>query len=271
MSNVWFFHRRRQDSNTESDGVAIVKRTASEKFSTDKSSENRTDLVPPLVPQRNEDPKPDGLNHSDSLDNMAQQIPRVRVEFYVNENTLKERLQLFFIKNQRSSLRIRIFNLLLKSLMCLLYVVRVGLDRGPKYAMCYGCPISNASQEAAAYVVEDGRINWKAVLWVDRPFPLWCVQVALAVISLLETLLLAYLSYKGNIWQQLMSFNFILELVNNVPFIITIFWPPLRNLFVPVFLNCWLAKTALENMFVNKGQYQIMLPSLSSVVCNQVS
>jgi hypothetical protein len=28
---------------------------------------------------------------------------RVRVEFYVNENTLKERLQLYFIKNQRSS------------------------------------------------------------------------------------------------------------------------------------------------------------------------
>lgn len=29
--------------------------------------------------------------------------PRVQVEFYVNENTFKERLKLFFIKNQRSS------------------------------------------------------------------------------------------------------------------------------------------------------------------------
>lgn len=28
---------------------------------------------------------------------------RVRVEYYVNENTFKERLQLYFIKNQRSS------------------------------------------------------------------------------------------------------------------------------------------------------------------------
>lgn len=28
---------------------------------------------------------------------------RVQVEFYVNENTCKERLKLFFIKNQRSS------------------------------------------------------------------------------------------------------------------------------------------------------------------------
>lgn len=30
-------------------------------------------------------------------------LPRVQVEFYVNENTFKERLKLFFIKNQRSS------------------------------------------------------------------------------------------------------------------------------------------------------------------------
>ena len=30
-------------------------------------------------------------------------LSRVQVEFYVNENTFKERLKLFFIKNQRSS------------------------------------------------------------------------------------------------------------------------------------------------------------------------
>lgn len=27
------------------------------------------------------------------------------------------------------------------------------------------------------------------------------------------------------------------------------FWPPLRHVFIPVFLNCWLAKSQLENMF----------------------
>ncbi|KAG5895237.1 hypothetical protein JTB14_003452 [Gonioctena quinquepunctata] len=59
----------------------------------------------------------------------------------------------------------------------------------------------------------------------------------------------AYLGYKGNIWQQLLSFHFILEVVNTIPFTLTLFYPPLRNLFIPVFLNCWLAKHALENMF----------------------
>lgn len=30
-----------------------------------------------------------------------------------------------------------------------------------------------------------------------------------------------------------------------------IFYIPIRNVFVPVFLNCWLAKAALENMLVS--------------------
>uniref|UniRef100_A0A4X2KRZ5 Potassium sodium-activated channel subfamily T member 2 n=1 Tax=Vombatus ursinus TaxID=29139 RepID=A0A4X2KRZ5_VOMUR len=121
---------------------------------------------------------------------------RVQVEFYMNENTFKERLKLFFIKNQRSSLRIRLFNFSLKVLSCLLYIIRVSV----------------------------------------------------ALISLFETVLLGYLSYKGNIWEQILRIPFILEIINAVPFIISIFWPSLRNLFIPVFLNCWLAKHALENM-----------------------
>uniref|UniRef100_A0A8C0UHW1 Potassium sodium-activated channel subfamily T member 1 n=1 Tax=Cyanistes caeruleus TaxID=156563 RepID=A0A8C0UHW1_CYACU len=145
---------------------------------------------------------------------------RVQVEFYVNENTFKERLKLFFIKNQRSSLRIRLFNFSLKLLTCLLYIVRVLLDNP-----------------------EEG-------IEPSEP-PCVSLQVSIALISFLETMLLIYLSYKGNIWEQIFRISFILEMINTVPFIITIFWPPLRNLFIPVFLNCWLAKYALENMIVS--------------------
>nr|CAD7195624.1 unnamed protein product [Timema douglasi] len=91
-------------------------------------------------------------------------------------------------------------------------------------------------------------------------------------------------SFKGNIWQTLLSFHFLLELVNTIPFVLTLIyklspgfvvrfplllqelvigeidafpfkllWPPLRNLFIPVFLNCWLAKQSLENMFVSRA------------------
>uniref|UniRef100_A0A674NFQ9 Potassium sodium-activated channel subfamily T member 2b n=1 Tax=Takifugu rubripes TaxID=31033 RepID=A0A674NFQ9_TAKRU len=127
---------------------------------------------------------------------------RVQVEFYVNENTFKERLKLFFIKNQRSSLRVRMFNFALKVLSCLLYIVRVLLDNP-----------------------QEGRQD--------------CFS---------ETMLLVYLSYKGNVWEQVLRVPFILEMISAIPFMITVILPDFRNLFIPVFLNCWLAKHSLENM-----------------------
>uniref|UniRef100_A0A8C7HNC3 Potassium sodium-activated channel subfamily T member 1 n=1 Tax=Oncorhynchus kisutch TaxID=8019 RepID=A0A8C7HNC3_ONCKI len=147
---------------------------------------------------------------------------QVQVEFYVNENTFKERLKLFFIKNQRSSLRIRLFNFSLKLLTCALYVIRVALD----------------DPEQVTGIAALVNMFLLSVLH----------QVTVALISFLEAMLLTYLSYKGNIWEQMFQISFILEMINTVPFIITIFWPPLRNIFIPVFLNCWLAKCALENM-----------------------
>ncbi|XP_049542041.1 potassium channel subfamily T member 2 isoform X9 [Anopheles darlingi] len=180
---------------------------------------------------------------------------RVRVEYYVNENTFKERLQLYFIKNQRSSLRIRIANLFFKLLTCVLYIFRVVTDLNPTYATCYGCKVGNKSEfilsaeRTEEAFQENPIINWDAILWVNRPNELWAVQLVLALISLTEALLMAYLGYKGNIWQQILSFHFILELVTTIPFAVTIVWPPFRNLFIPVFLNCWLAKRSLENMF----------------------
>ncbi|XP_069793948.1 potassium channel subfamily T member 2 isoform X5 [Narcine bancroftii] len=164
---------------------------------------------------------------------------RVQVEFYVNENTFKERLKLFFIKNQRSSLRIRLFNFSLKLLSCLLYIIRVLLDDPRERNGCWGCSSQNQSLT---------RTDRSPIIWVERSLPLWGLQVTVALISFFETMLLAYLSYKGNIWEQILRIPFILEMINTVPFIITIFWSPLRNLFIPVFLNCWLAKHALENM-----------------------
>uniref|UniRef100_A0A668W4Q5 RCK N-terminal domain-containing protein n=1 Tax=Oreochromis aureus TaxID=47969 RepID=A0A668W4Q5_OREAU len=159
---------------------------------------------------------------------------KVQVEFYVNENTFKERLKLFFIKNQRSSLRIRVFNFSLKLLTCLLYIIRVMTDNPAQSA--------GASHSAAQQNAPSGNNKWFYVL-----FPVFA-QVIVAIISFLETMLLMYLSYKGNIWEQIFQVSFLLEMINTVPFIITIFWPSIRNIFIPVFLNCWLAKCALENM-----------------------
>uniref|UniRef100_A0A8C8DF47 RCK N-terminal domain-containing protein n=1 Tax=Oncorhynchus tshawytscha TaxID=74940 RepID=A0A8C8DF47_ONCTS len=155
---------------------------------------------------------------------------QVQVEFYVNENTFKERLKLFFIKNQRSSLRIRLFNFSLKLLTCALYVLRVSLDD---------------PEQVTGSIIIVLSCERDLIFWVNRRVPVWAIQpVAYCLDSHVDCVSL----FQGNIWEQMFQISFILEMINTVPFIITIFWPPLRNIFIPVFLNCWLAKCALENM-----------------------
>ncbi|VVD05171.1 unnamed protein product [Leptidea sinapis] len=93
----------------------------------------------------------------------------------------------------------------------------------------YGCRIGNKTEfEFSANLTEEEFqehpiINWDGIIWVNRPLYLWIIQVTLAMISLAEAILLAYLGYKGNIWQQVLSFHFILEMVNTVPFALTHF------------------------------------------------
>ncbi|KFO21498.1 Potassium channel subfamily T member 1 [Fukomys damarensis] len=184
-------------------------------------------------------------------------LSQVQVEFYVNENTFKERLKLFFIKNQRSSLRIRLFNFSLKLLTCLLYIVRVLLDNPARGIGCWGCTKHNYTFNALS-----SEINWAPILWVERKLTLWVIQVIVATISFLETMLLIYLSYKGNIWEQIFRVSFVLEMINTLPFIITV-----GNLFIPVFLNCWLAKHALENMI---NDFHRAILRTQSAMFNQV-
>lgn len=43
---------------------------------------------------------------------------------------------------------------------------------------------------------ENPIINWDAILWVNRPTVLWVLQLLLAMVSLTQSLVLAYLGYK---------------------------------------------------------------------------
>lgn len=58
----------------------------------------------------------------------------MRVEFHNSENTIRERLQKYFIKDHAVSLYIRAAKLILNVFACYLYVVRVIFDRGPMAA-----------------------------------------------------------------------------------------------------------------------------------------
>uniref|UniRef100_A0A8C7HBH7 Potassium sodium-activated channel subfamily T member 2 n=1 Tax=Oncorhynchus kisutch TaxID=8019 RepID=A0A8C7HBH7_ONCKI len=150
---------------------------------------------------------------------------RVQVEFYANESTFKETLKLFFIKNQRSSLRIQVFDFSLKVLSCILYMCRLGDSIRQPFGYWPNTLTIRPQKEAE-----------------DKP------PKGLKEIQRKKKHDCSLLCPQGNIWEQIIRLTFILEMVNTVPFLLTVMWLPLRNLFIPVFLNCWLAKHALENM-----------------------
>ncbi|VDM60176.1 unnamed protein product [Angiostrongylus costaricensis] len=152
-------------------------------------------------------------------------------------------------------LRIRLFNVFIKLLSCVLYCVRV----------------VNDSKKLPSFIrsvqYDEGEIN-EYLFWVDRNDYMWLAQTIVAFISIFETIIIFYISYQasfvgfhlklqGNLFRLLVNVHFLLEMVTSFPFAITIFQPNLRRLYVPVFLNCWLAKGSLQAMMndLNRGSF----------------
>ncbi|XP_058969191.2 potassium channel subfamily T member 1 isoform X2 [Pocillopora verrucosa] len=175
---------------------------------------------------------------------------RVRVEHYVHDKSFKERVKFYFVTDQRSSIRWQIFRFILKIVSCVLYVVRGCYDLDPNRAGGYGCPDNRtANREWACPVYHEGENYWWSLLWVERPHLIWIVQTIIAVYSILEAILLSYLTFKGgSVIGQIVNSRVIAEILLGMPFLISIFYSRLRNLWVPLFLNIWLAKNALDAM-----------------------
>uniref|UniRef100_A0A914E3X5 Calcium-activated potassium channel BK alpha subunit domain-containing protein n=1 Tax=Acrobeloides nanus TaxID=290746 RepID=A0A914E3X5_9BILA len=151
-----------------------------------------------------------------------------------SKKSFKASLQQYFIENHKSSLKIRLFNFIIKLLSCILYCFRVNGDRQQA-----------VFQAKESYTMDT---NYNALLWIETNTYLWIIQVVVAFISITETVLIFYITYKGSIFRLLLDIHFLLELVTNAPLIITVIIPPLRNLYVPTFLNCWLANGILQQM-----------------------
>lgn len=72
----------------------------------------------------------------------------------------------------------------------------------PLLLYSYGCEVGNKSEYLAAYektpqqFMDNPIIHWEAIWWIERPTALWVIEVFFALISLIEALLVAYLSFK---------------------------------------------------------------------------
>uniref|UniRef100_A0AC34RS35 Potassium channel domain-containing protein n=1 Tax=Panagrolaimus sp. JU765 TaxID=591449 RepID=A0AC34RS35_9BILA len=147
---------------------------------------------------------------------------------------VKGRLQSYFLENTKSSLRIRLFNFIIKIVSCVLYCVRVVQD--------------SRQLPEDVKINPESRIHYEYIFYVDTSNLLWTLQTSVAIISILETVLIFYLTYKGSLVQLLFNLHFLLELITSFPLVVTIFVPEWRFYYVPIFLNCWLAHAILEDM-----------------------
>uniref|UniRef100_A0A158QPF5 Potassium channel subfamily T member 1 n=1 Tax=Haemonchus placei TaxID=6290 RepID=A0A158QPF5_HAEPC len=157
-----------------------------------------------------------------------------------------------------SGYRIRLFNVFIKTLSCVLYCVRVVHD----------------SRLLPSVHLDFNLCDY--LFWVGRNTYLWLIQTFVALVSLSETIIVFYISYEWNICRLFVNAHFLLELVTSFPFIITIFFRDLRIMYVPVFLNCWLAKGSLHSMMndLNRGSlvkhsalFRHLLILFSTLIC----
>ncbi|XP_059158218.1 potassium channel subfamily T member 2-like isoform X3 [Physella acuta] len=170
------------------------------------------------------------------------------VKYFTHELSFRGRLRRFFIRNSTTRLACTFFDLALKTIICALYVTRVYLDDPAQYE-CNGSPCGQNMTREELFK-STGDVNWYVLLWVYRSWTIWTAEIALAYISLCKALLMIYIATRGHRMDQVLTLTFLLEICCSVPMLITIIYPlKLRHLFVPVFLNCWLAKRSLEKIY----------------------
>jgi len=175
-------------------------------------------LLPPLHPSLENHPRY-RLRDLVSSDK-GEDKDRVCVEHYVHDKSFKERVKFYFVTDQRSSIRRQILRFVLKIVSCVLYVVRVCQDTEPHRAGGYDCPENRTGADWACpvYDIKTNYYAW-SLLWVHRPYPLWIIQTVIAVYSILEALLLCYLTYKGGtVLNQIVNTRVIPEILLGLPF-----------------------------------------------------
>ncbi|XP_063407916.1 potassium channel subfamily T member 1-like isoform X3 [Mytilus trossulus] len=216
----------------------------------------------------------DGIDLHFMEDNNADEDDWLRsapVKFISNDISFRNRLKRFFLRNPSTRLGSRIFDLVIKFLLCFLYIIRVELDDPQSYA-CGGmdCSVHNLTlpKDSDEMVFSSNAINWHVLVWVRRPLAAWVLQVFLSVVTLVKACVELYIGSKGICLTKMTSDGFILELVCSVPLIATVFYPPLLiDLYVPSFLHCWLMRRSCQKLFhdlhLTKQRFQTISVTLS--------
>lgn len=101
----------------------------------------------------------------------------------------------------------------------------------------------------------DVNFNWEVILYVCRLDYVYQIQVILATFNFLYAVISFILQYRNTkdsisffekIWER--KYFIATEFVTTLPFILSIFHARYKHIWVPVFLNIWLAREELNNI-----------------------
>ncbi|XP_041360806.1 potassium channel subfamily T member 2-like isoform X2 [Gigantopelta aegis] len=189
------------------------------------------------------------------------------VKYFTYELSVRGRLRRLLVKNPSTRLYSTLFDLVVNTVLCSLYVTRVCLDNEDQYR-CHGQPCTTSNVSVSKSGFSSTAINWYVLLWVYRPLPLWIAQILLSVVTLVKASLQVYVMTKGTRRDNILHFSFLLELFCSLSIIVTAFYPViLRHIFVPTFIRCWLAKRALQkilnDLHLTKQRFQTISVILS--------
>ncbi|RUS81212.1 hypothetical protein EGW08_011006 [Elysia chlorotica] len=171
-----------------------------------------------------------------------------------HERSIFARYRWIILRTPRTRIHVCLVYIIIKVLLCALYVLRVCLDDVDDYA-CSGspCNASEMDMEGSGGFTST-KINWYVLLWIHRPLPLWVAMATLSLISFIMHAVLLFITSKGRLGSMVLKRYIWLECLCCLPMILSVAWPPMfQHLFIPLFLNCWLALTSLRRLLVSRN------------------
>ena len=120
---------------------------------------------------------------------------------------------------------------------------------------------------------EIGKYDYSKLFFYPKPLPLYLVQAVFSLLVMVESIItLIWSYYNGVHWYKLVDGYVILDLVNGILFLITLCFPPcLKDLFIPIFVQCLSAKIILNEIIYEIDTYNVQTKYMNVLTQKLVS
>ena len=125
---------------------------------------------------------------------------------------------------------------------------------------CAGQLICNSAvQHSKSFTKEIAKYDYSKLLIYPKPLPLYLVQAVFSLLVMVESIITCFWSYRNGVrCFKLIDGLVIIDLVNGILFILTFLFPPcLKDLFIPIFLQCLSARILLNEIIYEFDTYTV--------------